>query len=133
MPNDIASLKEYKKKWYEKNKERLLKKRKKYYEKHKDEILAREKKYKKDNEEKLKARRIAYYKENRAHITGLNTEIRMTVLKHYGGTPPKCACCGESHLEFLAIDHIKGGGIKERKGPCQLVFATSGPSLTHFS
>lgn len=30
----------------------------------------------------------------------------------YGG---KCNCCGISTYEFLAIDHIKGGGTKERK------------------
>ncbi|MBA7490209.1 hypothetical protein ES702_00744 [subsurface metagenome] len=39
-------------------------------------------------------------------------EIRLIVLKHYGGDPPKCACCGEKHLEFLTIDHINGGGRK---------------------
>ena len=28
---------------------------------------------------------------------------------------PICSCCGEKHLEFLAVDHIEGGGIKHRK------------------
>lgn len=27
----------------------------------------------------------------------------------------KCVCCGESEPMFLAIDHINGGGSKERK------------------
>jgi len=27
----------------------------------------------------------------------------------------KCVCCGESHEEFLAIDHIDGGGGKQRR------------------
>jgi len=40
---------------------------------------------------------------------------RVAVLFHYGGNPPKCACCGEAHMEFLAIDHIAGGGTKRRK------------------
>lgn len=26
-----------------------------------------------------------------------------------------CVCCNESHIEFLALDHIHGGGTKERK------------------
>lgn len=40
---------------------------------------------------------------------------RYQVLKHYcGGREPYCACCGESSLEFLAIDHIDGGGNKHR-------------------
>jgi hypothetical protein len=37
---------------------------------------------------------------------------RAEVLIHYGG---RCACCGEDRYEFLAIDHINGGGNRERK------------------
>ena len=40
-------------------------------------------------------------------------DLRMSVLSHYGGI---CACCGEDELEFLGIDHIKGGGNQHRKG-----------------
>ena len=42
-------------------------------------------------------------------------KVRRIVFEHYGGTPPTCACCGEAHYEFLALDHIKGGGEKHRK------------------
>ena len=38
--------------------------------------------------------------------------LRLEILIHYGGPVPKCACCGESHIEFLSIDHIGGGGKK---------------------
>jgi len=38
--------------------------------------------------------------------------IRIQMINHYGG---KCACCGESHREFLAFDHVNGGGNKHRK------------------
>ena len=41
--------------------------------------------------------------------------LRDTALRRYGGTPPTCACCGEHRREFLAIDHIGGGGNKHRK------------------
>jgi len=41
--------------------------------------------------------------------------IRLEVLIHYGGNPLKCACCGETIMEFLSIDHIEGGGTKHRK------------------
>jgi hypothetical protein len=34
-------------------------------------------------------------------------KIRQEVITAYG---EKCACCGENHPEFLAIDHIDGGG-----------------------
>ena len=40
---------------------------------------------------------------------------RIACLKFYGGDPPKCDCCGENKLEFLAIDHINGGGTKHKK------------------
>lgn len=40
---------------------------------------------------------------------------RMQVLIAYGGTKPKCKCCGESIYEFLCLDHIKGGGKNHRK------------------
>lgn len=46
---------------------------------------------------------------------GVRQRERMVVLMHYGGMPPKCACCGEASNEFLAIDHIKGGGNAHRR------------------
>ncbi len=39
-------------------------------------------------------------------------KLKKAVIEAYGG---KCACCGESHSEFLSIDHINGGGAKHRK------------------
>lgn len=39
-------------------------------------------------------------------------QIREEVIAHYGG---KCACCSESAFEFLAIDHLEGGGKEHRK------------------
>jgi len=40
---------------------------------------------------------------------------KVAALTNYGGTPPKCACCGEGHIEFLNIDHKNGDGQKHRK------------------
>jgi len=42
-------------------------------------------------------------------------KIRKTVLEHYGGAPPSCACCGESETNFLAMDHMNGGGKQHLK------------------
>jgi hypothetical protein len=39
-------------------------------------------------------------------------KIREKILEAYGN---KCTCCGEENKEFLQIDHINGGGNKERK------------------
>lgn len=41
--------------------------------------------------------------------------LKREVLNAYSGGNPKCSCCGESHIEFLAIDHVEGGGSKHRK------------------
>jgi hypothetical protein len=45
---------------------------------------------------------------NRAY----NRKRRLEVIARYGGS---CACCGEDRMEFLAIDHIEGGGNRHRK------------------
>ena len=39
-------------------------------------------------------------------------KLRLQVIEHYGG---KCACCGETEINFLALDHINGGGSQHRK------------------
>jgi hypothetical protein len=41
--------------------------------------------------------------------------LRIQVIEHYSNGVPKCLCCGESHAEFLVLDHIQGGGTKQRK------------------
>jgi hypothetical protein len=38
--------------------------------------------------------------------------LRLKVFSHYGR---KCRCCGCDILEFLTINHVKGGGTKHRK------------------
>lgn len=40
---------------------------------------------------------------------------RFLVLSHYSNKQLSCFCCSESIYEFLSIDHIDGGGTKQRK------------------
>lgn len=40
-------------------------------------------------------------------VRRFNRRIREETLTHYGHA---CACCGEAHYEFLALDHINGDG-----------------------
>ena len=68
-----------------KNKERLAKATRKRYRLNREKILLRHKLY------RQKRRRL--------------------VIDKYGG---KCVCCGETKLEFLSMDHVNGGGTKER-------------------
>jgi hypothetical protein len=44
--------------------------------------------------------------------SSIRREQRTIVLNHYG---PNCACCDESTYEFLALDHINGGGNLHRR------------------
>ena len=57
-----------------------------------------------------------YQKEHRSRQNELHKKIahenRKKVINAYGG---KCVCCGESRIEFLAIDHKNGNGNKMRK------------------
>jgi hypothetical protein len=46
------------------------------------------------------------------YVRASNRRLRLEVLYHYG---TKCACCGVDHFEFLVIDHIDGGGKKQRR------------------
>jgi hypothetical protein len=39
-------------------------------------------------------------------------KAKMKVVTAYGG---KCVCCGESIVEFLSVDHIRGDGAKQRR------------------
>ena len=52
---------------------------------------------------------IAYRKEKAKRES---RRARLTVIDHYGGS---CKCCLESRIEFLAIDHINGGGAKKKR------------------
>ena len=83
-----------------------------YYYDHREEFLGQQHSYTAANKEKVYARKAAERQRRKAEV-----------MSHYGG---KCACCGETELAFLAIDHISGGGNKHRKtlrngkkgGPC---------------
>lgn len=55
------------------------------------------------------------YLENQKKQRRICREHRFEVLRHYGGKPPQCACCGENERLFLELDHVFGGGNKERK------------------
>lgn len=86
MPyKDKQKAKEARHRSYVKNKEKNKEYYHNYYLTHKEQKSERER------------QRLQRYKEQ--------------VIEHYGG---KCACCGESNIKFLTVDHINGGGRKHR-------------------
>ncbi len=38
--------------------------------------------------------------------------LKIEVIAHYGG---KCTCCGETRIEFLALNHKNGDGLEQRR------------------
>lgn len=74
---------------------------KQYYSEHRDKMLETSKNWYQEHKEEVKD-----YERNRRR------KHREDVINYYGG---KCVCCGESQHEFLAVDHINGGGLKHRR------------------
>jgi hypothetical protein len=58
--------------------------------------------------------RTKYPERHRVTSRAYQLDLRMGCLRHYGGDPPTCACCGEHCIPFLGIDHINGGGKAHR-------------------
>lgn len=81
--------------------------RKRYHDK-----LKHDPQYKKERSEYSHDWHIRNKEKRKPAIAANHRNIRLRCIEHYGGT---CACCGENRYEFLAIDHINGGGGKHRK------------------
>lgn len=41
--------------------------------------------------------------------------MKLDALTHYSASPPRCACCGETEVVFLTIDHINNDGAVQRR------------------
>jgi hypothetical protein len=64
----------------------------------------------------LKDNKHKYLSQKRKQSAEARRALRLQVLQHYSDFPlPFCACCDETHLEFLSIDHIHGGGNRDKK------------------
>ena len=55
---------------------------------------------------------VAWAKRKRRDTRKAHRRRRMEVIDHYGG---KCACCSETELKFLGMDHVNGGGNEHRR------------------
>src|SRR3989304_4417818 len=88
---------EYKRQYFLKNKEKVYQQGKKWREAHKKELQEYQKQWRSNPEHKYQYKD---YQRNRAK------QLRILALRTYGGIPPKCSCCGETEIKFLAIDHI---------------------------
>jgi hypothetical protein len=71
------------------------------------------------NKQKYIDRQKRYFQKDPEHFRKIRKDSyrrrRMEALIKYGGDIPCCACCGDSHYEFLTIDHINNDGASHRK------------------
>lgn len=69
-----------------------------------------------NNRDKMNASQLKYYEANKElvdlRMARERFEVKRQTIEAYGG---KCKCCGEELLEFLTMDHIRGGGNKHRR------------------
>lgn len=138
----MAAMTPSQKEYYERNKALILANRKEYYRRNREKCLAKEREklellkqdpeaYKEFCERRMRnyqarraAGKIPPYREikqrwadknieyNRKRTRDRRNQARHEAIVAYGG---RCACCGESRKEFLAIDHVHGGGHKHRQ------------------
>ena len=80
----------------------------KYYQEHKEEICKKSKEWAETHKEQVKRNQKEYRETHKDRNELEHKRITIDVLSHYSEGQPKCACCGESQIEFLTIDHING-------------------------
>lgn len=72
--------------------------------------------YRSENHERVRNIERKYFMKNREErllqMRQYYARLRTELFNAYGN---KCACCGENHKEFFAVDHIMGGGTQEKK------------------
>ncbi len=72
-----------------------------------------------DNKERALATRLVYQAGRRDIINSqkrvLRQKYKLECLLHYSNGTLACACCGESTIQFLSLDHINNDGAAHRK------------------
>jgi hypothetical protein len=103
---------EYNKKYCQENIERVHEYRSKYHQENREKMCENHKKYYQKNIELCREKGNKYNQENREKIFEKNNNLRKLIIKKMG---EKCVKCGFNDYRALQIDHINGGGGKERK------------------
>jgi len=137
MPfKDPIKKKEYERKYYEINKERMKQRAKNWREKNLEKVRQFHREYNRKNKDKLHNYLHNYYlrvkntekykkqteKSNKSPMHKVyhlhwRERLRFEILSHYSNGTMRCACppCGESIIEFLELDHINNDGAKQKR------------------
>jgi len=96
--------------------ENRRKNQRRYYQRHKEKIMRYQNDYNKKNREKIRDRSRKYYIKNKEKLINYQRkykqERRIIILERLGN---RCIKCGFDDYRALQIDHIHGGGNKEKK------------------
>ncbi len=77
--------------------------RRKQYWLHRDEEIRKVREWQEHNSQR-------YHESRRQYEFRKLRDSRRLVLEHYSNGALHCACCGESEIDFLTVDHIEGNG-----------------------
>lgn len=75
-----------------------------YNKKNRGKVNAKKREWKKNNPEK-----------QRQYDLKARQNLKRDAISAYSGGGYKCACCGESEMDFLCLDHINDNGSECRK------------------
>lgn len=116
--------------YYERNKDKILKRSKERYKANRQKYLARMKLYRekdkerhnmrskewrKNNPEKYKAGMLKQKDNIRNWCKTELVKLKRIAIGKYSRNEFICQCCGEDIYEFLTIDHIHNDGFKDSK------------------
>ncbi len=89
------------------------------YRNHKEERQAHSREYHQLHKEQRNANSREFYLKNKQRLLtsrrNHRTDTKILVLTHYGNNKLACVRCGNNDIRVLSIDHINGGGTRERK------------------
>lgn len=106
---------EYNRNWKRANPEKTAAYAKTTRHRRSEALREYKKAWRKVNADRVKASQQRYREKHGEAMQQRRFELRVEVLSYYSGGTPSCACCGECTIEFLAIDHINGGGAADRR------------------
>lgn len=105
--------------WTLEHPDRRLETKRKWNRNNKEKVHQYYFKLKENSPEKLKTVSRRYREKNperrKESLRKWRAKLQKTVYEHYGGSPCKCNCCGESEYKFLTLDHINNDGWKDKK------------------
>jgi hypothetical protein len=116
---------EYTKEWRNENKEHVkeykrnqMRERRSHPEQREKDAAYSKRRYS-EKSEVLREERRKYYRAHREKsidgVKNYNDNLRLEVIYFYSNGEMTCDCCGNTHLEFLEIDHINNDGSEHRK------------------